>query len=643
MNTFVTVLFVFLFVWAQGITGQTLPTATSTMFMGSGRCAVCHQPGQPNASALLDRQGRDVSPPTLWRSTMMANASKEIFWQAKVTAEVKAHPALQSVIEDKCTTCHAPMGRTEAIANGATAYSFSEMKTDTLSMDGVSCTACHQIKADNLGTSESYSGHYHIDNDRIIYGPFQSPMTNPMVTNVNYTPTFGEQTLNSEMCATCHTLFTPYVDNDGNVVGTAPEQTPYQEWENSVYPAKDVQCQTCHMPTLDEGVIISNKPTNLGTRSPFAQHNFTGANVYMLRLLKKYGSELGVTATGEHFDSTLARTLRFLRNQSVDVNAECQWKTDDTLEVRVAIKNKTGHKFPTGYPSRRAWLDLKISDNQSNVVFESGAWDDSAGDIAGLDENYEPHHTVITRGDQVQIYQSVMEDVDGKVTYTLLRAARYIKDNRIPPEGFVKNGMAYDSTEIIGLADEDPDFNTGGSGCDTVIYRIGGLNKNTDYLVSVRVNYQSLSPRFVQDLLRYDTPEVNQFKTYYQDTPNLPVTIDSLSFSVTSTGIVSDPFFVPNNPFVVRAYPNPFNPEITIALQPAEPGTATISIYNISGQKVKTFREQSINSGRFLFHWNGRSDTGQPLPSGEYLLRVRYRAQRTSQAIVRVKKIILIK
>ncbi len=643
MKASVSVLFVLLLVLAESATSQTLPTATSTIFMGSGRCAVCHQPGSPNTTALLDRQGRDVSPPTLWRSSMMANASKEIFWQAKVTAEVQAHPALQSVIEDKCTTCHAPMGRTEAIANGATAYSFSEMKTDTLSMDGISCTVCHQIKADNLGTSESYSGHYHIENDRIIYGPFQNPLTNPMLNDVNYTPQFGEQTLSSELCATCHTLFTPYVDNEGNVVGTAPEQTPYQEWENSIFPSENIQCQTCHMPTLEEGVVIANRPNTLGARSPFAKHNFTGANVYMLTLLKKYGAELGVTATSEHFDSTLARTLRFLKNQSVDVTADYQWKTDDTLEIHVAVKNKTGHKFPTGYPSRRAWIELNLRDAQGNVVFESGAWDDNAGDIAGLDENYEPHHAVITRSDQVQIYQSVMEDVDGKVTYTLLRAARYIKDNRIPPEGFVKNGVAYDSTEIIGLADEDPDFNANGSGCDTVIYRIGGLNKNSNYQLTLHFNYQSLSPRFINDLLRYDTPEVNQFKTYYQATPNLPVTIDSLSLTVTPTGISANTEPVPTDPLLVRVYPNPFNPTVTLALQPSVPGKATVSIYNVSGQKVKTFREQAVHSGCVLLRWNGRSDSGQPLPSGEYLVQVRFLTNGNAQPLVRVKKIILLK
>jgi hypothetical protein len=62
---------------------QTLPTQTSTLFSGSGNCAVCHHPGAPNTGALKDAQGNDISPVTLWRSTMMANALKDLSGRQK--------------------------------------------------------------------------------------------------------------------------------------------------------------------------------------------------------------------------------------------------------------------------------------------------------------------------------------------------------------------------------------------------------------------------------------------------------------------------------------------------------------------------------------------------------------------------------
>ncbi|MCK5278546.1 MAG: hypothetical protein KAK04_08410, partial [Cyclobacteriaceae bacterium] len=283
--------------------GQGLPTQTSNIFSGSGNCQLCHEAGPPNNNALRDENGNDISMVTLWRSTMMGNAAKDPLWQAKVTAEVTAHPQYQDFIEDKCVTCHSPLGRTEAIYNGQEYYSLQEMQNDPLAMDGVSCTSCHQIKADNLGTGESFSGHYIIANDRLIYGPFENPFAMPMQMNGNYTPVFGEQTHESELCATCHTLFTPTLDNQGNIVGEIAEQTPYLEWVNSIFPEEGESCQHCHMPEIEEGVVVSNRPIWLDPRSPFVKHFFVGANVFMLRILRDNGAEIGVTATTEQFDS----------------------------------------------------------------------------------------------------------------------------------------------------------------------------------------------------------------------------------------------------------------------------------------------------------------------------------------------------
>ncbi len=629
---------ILLFILVSGslLFAQNLPTQTSNVFSGSGNCALCHQPGSPNTAALLDAKGNDVSPVTLWRSTMMANAAKDPFWQAKVTAEVVANPHLQSVIEDKCTTCHAPMGRVEALYNGDSSYTFSEMLNDTLAMDGVSCTVCHQIKSDNLGQSSSFSGHYIIENDRLIYGPFQNPNTNTMVNAVNYTPVFGSQTLKSELCATCHTLFTPFVDNNGNVVGEAPEQTPYLEWKNSIYPQQNIECQSCHMPVLQEAVVISNRPSFLGARSGFAQHHFVGGNLYMLQIFKQFANEIGVTASTTQLDSTYRRALQLLRNNTVELKANYLWLTNDTLQIKVAIKNKTGHKFPTAYPSRRAWLYLKVEDEQGNVQFESGAWDNATGDIVGLDDPYEVHHDVITKADQVQVYQSVMKDIDGKVNYTLLRAAGYIKDNRIPPEGFSLTGPAYDSTAIEGLALTDPNFNAAGSGTDTVTFKIGALDKAKSYNVVLKMNYQSLSPRFVKDLFQYDTPEVQRFKSYYQAVPNLPVSIDSLTLNIFPTGLGVNPMVTPHQPFLVKAFPNPFNPQVTLEITTDRPGHLTVEIFNILGERLDIVFAGKVQTGTKRFIWQVET-SGHALPSGTYLVRFHFKdsQNRVQQTIIK--------
>ena len=111
-----------------------------------------------------------------------------------------------------------------------------------------------------------------------------------------------------------------------------------------------------------------------------------------------------------------------------------------TLSGDIVVESLVGHKFPGGYPSRRAWLHITVRDAAGNIVFESGAVSPD-GMISGNDNDedaarYEPHYTILSAPDQVQIYESIMLNSDGEVTTILLRAASYAKDNRLLPQGF---------------------------------------------------------------------------------------------------------------------------------------------------------------------------------------------------------------
>ena len=503
---------------------EALPTETSMLFSGSGNCAFCHT---SNGVALTDSKGIDLSISTDWRATMMGNSARDPLWQAKVESEVMENPALKALIEDKCTTCHAPMGRTQAVHDGASGYSIEAMRTNALAMDGVSCTACHQIQPENLGTDASFSGKYQIEDTRQIFGPYQDVVPMPMMHHTGYTPQYGEHIHKSELCATCHTLFTPFVDDEGEIAGMFPEQTPYLEWQNSIFSQKEIHCQDCHMPRIDEAVKISSMPPWIGTQSPFWRHQFVGGNAFMLQIIRDNAAEIGATATAAQFDKTIAQTRMQLREKTASLNVQPSRKGGQLL-LEVEIANRTGHKFPTGFPGRRAWLHVLVQNDNGEKIFESGAFDQN-GRIQNLTSIFEPHYDFISSENQAQIYETVMTDVNDELTFTLLRAAKYKKDNRLPPRGFVSTAKRIADVAIHGAAAGDANFNRDdkneGTGRDLVTYQIAvpATTKNLKFMVELL--YQTAKPAFVDDLLMHDTPAVARFSKYFHGASKAPEVI----------------------------------------------------------------------------------------------------------------------
>jgi hypothetical protein len=74
---------------------------------------------------------------------------------------------------------------------------------------------------------------------------------------------------------------------------------------------------------------------------------------------------------------------------------------------------------------------------------------------------YEPHYNEIRSPDQVEIYESILGDEKGQVTTGLLAGIRYLKDNRLLPDGFEKR-TADAEIAVVGDALNDPAFTGGG-------------------------------------------------------------------------------------------------------------------------------------------------------------------------------------
>ena len=196
------------------------------------------------------------------------------------------------------------------------------------------------------------------------------------------------------------------------------------------------------------------------------------------------------------------------------------------------MKSQVGHKFPTGFPSRRVWIHFTVSGPDGDLLFESGDWDQNGGIFGNANdldaEEFEPHYEVITDPDQVQIYEAIMGDVDRAVTTTLLRGAVYLKDNRILPDGFDKAAVS-DDIAAYGTAADDPDFQ---GGSDALAYLVELDGASGPFTITAELLYQSIGYRWAQNLARFEAPEPQRFISYYQQVENTPTLIASVTVDI---------------------------------------------------------------------------------------------------------------
>jgi hypothetical protein len=84
-------------------------------------------------------------------------------------------------------------------------------------------------------------------------------------------------------------------------------------------------------------------------------------------------------------------------------------------------------------------------------------------------------------------------------------------------------------------------------------------------------------------------------------------------------------------------YPNPFNPTTTFRFDVPEVSDVTLSIYNMLGQRVRTFNYQNTSAGYHSVTWDATNDLGEQVGAGVYLYQLR------AKQFVKTRKMVLLK
>jgi cytochrome c553 len=468
-------------------------------------------------------------------------------------------------------------------------------KYGALARDGVSCAACHHIVEDKAPPGQnplryflehSITGQFTIGKRGEMFGPFEDNTisTHPMKESLDIEPKYNAYIKDSRMCGNCHTINLPVMDQ--KPFGHSLEQVTYLEWLNSEFqtdfkPGPNAKsCQDCHMSSgyanaankvdvkqiqtafadvQDDTYPAAEHIAPMDTvrarfrEKGFVRHQLQGLNIFLLEMFNQFMTPdtssppnfsndiLGVrksdymSTLNNDLSNSILNFVQAAQNETASVDVSKPQVVAQNLVADVTVKNKTGHRFPSGVGFRRAFIEFDVIDGGSidpatgkpKIVWSSGRTNnegfivDNEGNIleteylgAGRNKKgpYQPHFygkgRPITSSKQVQIYEELMKDSESNFTTSFIRRDTPVKDNRLLPRGWSPKGPDpslfgefLHSTFPEGDAANDPTYRNG-SGASSVRYEVplSQLPKGVDpskLIVKATLYYQSIPPYYL--------------------------------------------------------------------------------------------------------------------------------------------------
>ena len=84
-------------------------------------------------------------------------------------------------------------------------------------------------------------------------------------------------------------------------------------------------------------------------------------------------------------------------------------------------------------------------------------------------------------------------------------------------------------------------------------------------------------------------------------------------------------------------YPNPFNPKTNITFELNQSGRASVDIFNVKGQLVKTLIDKHLYEGKHNVVWDGSDANHKQVGSGMYFYKVTVDGQQYSKQMIMLK------
>ena len=342
-----------------------------------------------------------------WQGSMHASALADPTFRALVKL---GHEQTNGLTDKLCIGCHS----SPAVISGHSDPD-EVIKLGAPASEGVSCVVCHSITASHRPSPDQAPANASFVTDP--KGPIVAARgERPCKVSDRKTIT-RELLTKSEFCANCHGVVHPL---NGFVI----ERT-YDEWRTSVYAAKGIQCQDCHMQPVDKAIQTARtlepapNPGTVAQDSPkrdrVFSHEFLGGNVVI-------PGALGAKAHAAMSEKLLKSAA------SLELSVPKKVRSGQTVQLRVKVNNETaGHNLPTSLVEvRQMWLDIQVTDAEGEEVYRSGAVDKN-GDI----------------DKDAVMYHAIAVDADGNPTVLPWAMTRFTYFHTVPPKGYKLERYAF--------------------------------------------------------------------------------------------------------------------------------------------------------------------------------------------------------
>ena len=497
------------------------------------RCSRTPRTASPATTTWSTPSGEDVSIGATWRSTMMANSARDPYWQAGVRRETIDHPkhAPPSRTNAPRATCRwpqriarAPAARarcsricrsagTTAPTRSAWPPTASRARSVTRSRPSTWARAKLQRRL----RDQADAARRRARDLRAVPGRRRAARRSCARSPASCRPR-RRTSQQSELCASCHTLITQAFgpERRGDRLAARADELPGVAAQR-LQPG-EASCQSCHMPAAPGrsriASVLGDAPRRAGAARVRRRQRVHGAAAQPLpRRARRRGVARRARGDGAGDDTSAAAG----HGDAVDLRRRSS--TGGTLAFDVDVRNLTGHKFPTGYPSRRTWLHVTVRDAQRRARSSNRARSTTSGAIAGQRQRRGSRcaSSRTTRRspapDQVQIYEPILGDRER-------RADDGAADGDAVPQGQPPaaarvrqgDGRRRDRRVRRGAA-ATPNFTGAG---DRVRYRDGRPGRRDRTTVEVELRYQSIGYRWAHNLEGYDAPEPKRFVGYYK-------------------------------------------------------------------------------------------------------------------------------